>query len=133
MGRKKTTAAAEKYFDIKRILADNKAGFTNEYDCLCCSAEPWLGLSGPKQVAHLLGIKGQGIAACSQSSMKLSKDEINILAGSTEASRQWRDRGLGQSHPALSRSPTQSGGSSTQEAPKKRQLDMQDALLIEKK
>jgi hypothetical protein len=102
MGRKKSTAIADKYFEEERIQSSSISGFTIRYTCKCCHSEPFLGLNGTKKVAHLLGVPGSGVQKCQQSKVRISKDEFESLADSTKSAREWKLRGAGGSHPHLS-------------------------------
>ena len=103
MGRRKTTAIADKFFEEKKVPSEDAAsGLATQYTCLCCHAEPFLGLTGTKKVAHLLGMPGAGVVKCTQGKMKISKDDFEALAASTKGAREWKQRGAGGSHPYLS-------------------------------
>ena len=103
MGRRKTTGIADRFFEEKKVPSQDAAsGFTTQSTCQCCHAEPFLGLTGSKKVAHLLGMSGAGVVKCTQAKMKLSKDDFEALAASTKAAREWKQRGAGGSHPYLS-------------------------------
>lgn len=106
MGRRPTTTIADKYFEDTIVPCGNKAGQTTESSCKCCHAAPFRAITGTKKVAHLLGVPGQGITACSHSKITLPQEEIVILASSTKSAKEWKDRGAGGSHPALSQRTT---------------------------
>jgi hypothetical protein len=104
MGRRKLTGAADKYFEQRTVKSDDSVcGTTIEYVCQCCHSEPFLGLTGTKKVAHLLGVPGEGVHKCSQQKLKIPRDDFEVLASSTKSARAWRDRGAGQDHPLLKR------------------------------
>jgi len=103
MGRVKSTAVADKYFEEEKIAsADAKSGITIRYTCKCCHSEPFLGLTGTKKIAHLVGVPGCGIQKCAQSKIKIGMDEFRGLAKSTKCAREWLERGAGSDHPLLS-------------------------------
>ena len=101
MGRRSTTTTADKYFEDTQVPCGNKAGVTTESKCKCCHAPAFRAINGTKKVAHLLGIQGQGIVACSHSLIELPREEIQALAASTKAAKEWVSRGADGAHPML--------------------------------
>jgi len=69
--------------------------------CKCCDAPPFLALTSTRKVAHICGIPSQGIAPCSHSLIKLTTEEVGVVACTTKSGREWLERGAGGPSPNI--------------------------------
>jgi hypothetical protein len=101
MGRRATTAQVDKYFTDRSLVAASKSGLVIESSCKCCDAPPFLALTSTRKVAHICGIPSQGIAPCSHSLIKLTTEEVGVVACTTKSGREWLERGAGGPSPNI--------------------------------
>ena len=105
MGRRALTAPVDKYFDDRSLVAASKSGLITESSCKCCDAPPFMALTSTRKVAHICGIPGQGILACSHSVIKLTAAQVGDVASTTKSGREWLERGAGGPSPHLENTP----------------------------
>ena len=92
-GRRQVHQPVDEFFRQYRFCRDSDEKWVNHFECKFCCEEGsdggWDSLTGTKMLAHICGVLGLGICACSQSVEEIPRGVVKTLLPLFEAGRRF--------------------------------------------